>query len=166
MSDLIVVSFDKLDDARSAMKGMRELEHQDAVRFEDTAIVERAADGKVHVKNELSGTTEKAAVVGAFVGLFLTVFFPVVGIAIGAAAGGAKAWPFHSRRLTGALTFFRRCSTIERTRSSTNAVAIVGLPAPRAGHGVLRNLGALAYSTGQRRVVERSRTPHPSLPRT
>ena len=96
MSDLIVVSFDKLEDARSAMASMRELEHQDAVKFEDTAIVERAADGKVHVKNELSGTTETGAVIGAFIGAFLFVFFPVVGIGLGALAGGAIGALMHN----------------------------------------------------------------------
>jgi uncharacterized membrane protein len=96
VSDLIVVSFDKLEDARSALASMRELEHQDAVKFEDTAVVERAMDGKVHVKNELSGTTETGAVVGAFVGAFLTVFFPVVGIGLGALAGGAIGALMHT----------------------------------------------------------------------
>jgi uncharacterized membrane protein len=87
MSDLIVVAFDHLDDARSAMRRLRELERDGVVSFEDTAIVERTPDGKVHVRNELTGTTETGAAIGALVGSLVTFFFPIVGFAIGAAAG-------------------------------------------------------------------------------
>ena len=89
MSDLIVVAFDHFDDARSAMRALRSIEHEDQIKFEDTAIVERAPDGKLHVKNELTGATESGAAIGAFVGAFLFFFFPVVGAAIGAAGGAA-----------------------------------------------------------------------------
>jgi uncharacterized membrane protein len=87
MSDLIVVAFDQLDDARAAMQRLRELERDGQVAFEDTAIVERAPDGNVHVRNELTGATETGAAIGAVVGSLVTFFFPVVGFALGAAAG-------------------------------------------------------------------------------
>lgn len=89
MSDLIVVAFENLDDARTAMRQMRELEGNGQVEFEDTALVERAADGNVHVKNELTGATETGAAIGALVGGLLSFFFPVVGLAIGAVGGAA-----------------------------------------------------------------------------
>jgi uncharacterized membrane protein len=89
MSDLIVVAFDHFDDARSAMRELREIEDEGQIKFEDTAIVERTPDGKLHVKNELTGATETGAAVGAFVGAFLMFFFPVVGLALGAAGGAA-----------------------------------------------------------------------------
>jgi uncharacterized membrane protein len=89
MSDLIVVAFDHFDDARSAMRALRAIEDQDQIKFEDSAIVERAPDGKLHVKNELTGATETGAAVGAFVGAFLMFFFPVVGLVLGAAGGAA-----------------------------------------------------------------------------
>ena len=89
MNDLIVVAFDRLEDARSAMRHLRDLEGQGQVQFEDTAIVEREDDGTVSVKNELSGATETGAAIGAFVGAALTFFFPVVGLVVGAAAGAA-----------------------------------------------------------------------------
>ena len=87
MSDLIVVTLDHLDDAREAMSKLRELEREGRIQFEDTAIVERAPDGNVHVKNELTGATEKGAAIGGLVGALLTFFFPVVGFVVGAAAG-------------------------------------------------------------------------------
>jgi len=87
MNQLVVVAFDHFDDARKALKSLRELERGGRIRFEDTAIVERDPDGTAHVKNEVSGTTEKAAVIGALIGGVLTFVFPPLGAAIGAAAG-------------------------------------------------------------------------------
>jgi len=89
MNQLIVVAFDHLDDARAAMKRLRQLEAEDRVRFEDTAIVERDPDGDTHVRNEVSGTTEGAAAIGAIVGGVLGFAFPLAGIALGAALGAA-----------------------------------------------------------------------------
>ena len=89
MSQLVVVGFNKLEDARAAMKRLRALEHEGHISFEDTAIVERTQDGQTHVRNEVSGTTETGAVVGAVLGGLLIFALPVVGIAIGAAVGAA-----------------------------------------------------------------------------
>jgi len=89
MNQLIVVAFDHLDDARSAMKRLRDLEAEGRIAFEDTAIVEREPDGKAHVRNEVSGTTEGAAAIGAVVGGIVTFAFPLAGIALGAALGAA-----------------------------------------------------------------------------
>jgi uncharacterized membrane protein len=89
MNQLIVVAFDHLDDARKAMKRLRDLEGEGRVAFEDTALVERDPDGKAHVRNEVSGTTEGAAAIGAIVGGVLGFAFPLAGIALGAALGAA-----------------------------------------------------------------------------
>jgi uncharacterized membrane protein len=87
MNQLLVVSFDHFDDARTAMASLRSLEREGRIAFEDTAIVERDPDGRAHVKDEVSGTTETATVVGAVIGGFVAFAFPLVGIAIGAAVG-------------------------------------------------------------------------------
>ena len=89
MSQLVVVGFTNVEDARTAMKRLRGLEHAGRISFEDTAIVERTEDGQTHVRNEASGTTEKGAAVGAVLGGLLIFALPVVGIAIGAAVGAA-----------------------------------------------------------------------------
>jgi uncharacterized membrane protein len=89
MNQLIVIAFDHFDDARSAMRDLRELERDGRIRFEDTALVERDPDGTVHVKNEVSGTTETAAVIGAVIGGLLTFVFPPLGVVVGAAVGAA-----------------------------------------------------------------------------
>ena len=89
MNQLIVVGFDHLEDARAAMKRLRALEAEGRIRFEDTAIVEREPDGTAHVRNEVSGTTETAAFLGAAIGGIVGFIFPLAGIAIGAALGAA-----------------------------------------------------------------------------
>jgi uncharacterized membrane protein len=89
MNQLLVMAFDHFDDARNALKGLRALEREGRIRFEDTAIVERDPDGTAHVKNEISGTTETAAAIGALIGGLVTFVFPPAGIAIGAAVGAA-----------------------------------------------------------------------------
>jgi uncharacterized membrane protein len=89
MRDLIVVTFDRLEDAREAMRRLRELERHRKIDVEDTAIVERGLDGEAHVRSEVSGTTEKAAVIGGLIGALVTAVIPLVGLVIGAAAGAA-----------------------------------------------------------------------------
>jgi uncharacterized membrane protein len=89
MNQLIVVAFDHFDDAKRAMASLRSLEREGRIAFEDTAIIERDPDGKAHVKNEVSGTTETATVVGAVLGGIVSFAFPLVGMALGAAAGAA-----------------------------------------------------------------------------
>ena len=94
MNQLIVVAFDHFDDARTAMRSLRGLEREGRIRFEDTAIVERDPDGTAHVKDEVSGTTEAATLIGAALGGLLTFVFPLAGIAIGAALGAAVGASF------------------------------------------------------------------------
>ena len=89
MNQLIVVAFDHFEDARTALERIRALEREARISLEDTALVQRDPDGTAHVKNEVSGTTETATVIGAAVGALVTFLFPVVGAAIGAAAGAA-----------------------------------------------------------------------------
>jgi len=96
MYQLIVIGFDHVDDARTAMQRLRALEREGLIGFEDTAIVERDPDGAIHVRNEVSGTTETAAVIGAIIGGFITFVFPPAGIAIGAALGAAVGTTFET----------------------------------------------------------------------
>jgi uncharacterized membrane protein len=90
MTQLLVIGFDRADEAREVLKSLRDLERQGQIAFEDTAVVSRDADGKTHVHNEVSSTTETAAVIGGFIGVLVgSLLFPVVGLVIGAAAGAA-----------------------------------------------------------------------------
>ena len=81
MSDLVVITFTTQDAGLAALKHIRDVEHASGLTLSDTAVVEKDADGKVHVKNEVGG-----GLLGLLLGV---VFFPVLGIAIGAAIGAA-----------------------------------------------------------------------------
>jgi uncharacterized membrane protein len=87
MSDLVAISFDDPETATRALGSIRALEKDGGVALEDTAVVTKDADGKVHVKNEASSGTETGAAVGAVLGSLLFVVFPV-GIIGGAIIGG------------------------------------------------------------------------------
>jgi uncharacterized membrane protein len=89
MNELIVVAFDRVDDARDALRHVRSIERAGRIRLEDTAIVERRDDGSTEVANEVSGTTETAAIAGALLGGLVTFLFPLAGITIGAGIGAA-----------------------------------------------------------------------------
>ncbi|MEA2537324.1 MAG: hypothetical protein QOF11_1558 [Chloroflexota bacterium] len=90
MTQLLVIGFDTADEAREVLKSLRDLERRGQIAFEDTAVVSRDPDGKTHVHNEVSGTTETAAVVGGLIGVLVgSLLFPVVGLVLGATAGAA-----------------------------------------------------------------------------
>jgi uncharacterized membrane protein len=88
MSDLVAITFEREEDALAALGSIRALEADGRIGPEDTAVVTKDADGKVHVKNELSSGTETGAVVGAVLGSLLLTVFPVVAIVGGAVLGG------------------------------------------------------------------------------
>ena len=77
MSDLVVITFAKQDAGLAALKHLREMEGATGLHLNDTAVVEKDAEGKIHVKNEVSSGTEAGAVGGGLLGLLLGfVFFP------------------------------------------------------------------------------------------
>jgi len=87
MSNLVAITFNDEEQATRALGSIRALEHDGKLGVEDTAVVTKDADGKIHVKNEASSGTETGAVVGAVLGSLLFFVFPV-GIIVGGIAGG------------------------------------------------------------------------------
>jgi len=87
MSTLVAITFPGEGDAKAALGSVRSLEREGGIGIEDTAVVNKDPDGKVHVKNEASSGTETGAVVGAVLGSLLFVVFPI-GIIGGAIVGG------------------------------------------------------------------------------
>jgi uncharacterized membrane protein len=86
-NQLIVLTFDSPEAAKETLKSVRQVERDGRLHLKDTAVVTKAADGKVHVDNEVSSATEIGAVTGAILGPLLMFMFPIAGIAIGAGAG-------------------------------------------------------------------------------
>jgi uncharacterized membrane protein len=88
MSSLVVVAFDSPDEAAKVLESLRAQTKYGNISFKDTAVVSKDADGKVHVKNEVSSGTMTATGIGALLGLMLGMFlFPVAGLLIGAGGG-------------------------------------------------------------------------------
>ncbi len=88
MSSLVVVSFDSPDEAAAVLESLKGQTKYGNISFEDTAVVSKDAEGKVHVKNNVSHGTMTSTAIGALLGLMLGIFlFPVAGILIGAGGG-------------------------------------------------------------------------------
>jgi uncharacterized membrane protein len=96
LKQLLVITFDKRETAGQAAERLRGLEGAHGAAFSDMAVVEKDADGKVHVHHGVDKVTAGGAAVGGFLGLLLgLVFFPLAGLAIGAALGGVVGRALH-----------------------------------------------------------------------
>ncbi|MEO8288482.1 MAG: DUF1269 domain-containing protein [Chloroflexota bacterium] len=87
MSNLVVITFDTLGDARAARKALGNLQGQSLLKIVDAAVITRDADNKLHVDNELESSTKTGALVGGLLGAVLTFMFPLAGIVVGAIGG-------------------------------------------------------------------------------
>ncbi len=152
MSDLVVITFAKQDDGLAALKHIRSVEGSSGLTLADTAVVEKDADGKIHVKNEVSSGTEAGAVGGGFVGLLVgLVFFPVLGIAIGAAIGAAIGHSLH----TGVDQDFVKDIQAE-LKPGTSALFAVVKTNPSALAAAVRGFDGKVYQTSLGPELEES----------
>src|SRR5499427_6990391 len=97
MSNLIVLDFDGIHTADEVLNKLRSLQKEYLIDLEDSCVVERETNGKVHIKQAVNLTTLGAArggLSGAMWGSLVGILFlnPLAGMAIGALAGaGAGA---------------------------------------------------------------------------
>ena len=103
MSDLVVLAFKGRDTADRALNELRQLQKEYLVDLEDSCIVTRDANGKLHLKqavNLVSAGALSGGTWGALWGVLIGVLFmnPLVGLVAGAAAGAG------SGALAGSLT--------------------------------------------------------------
>ena len=88
MSNLIVITFDNEEEAGKVRESVRQLQRQDLISLDDSAVVVKDVNGKVHVKNELDRGVKIGAIGGGLLGLILGfIFFPVSGLIIGTLGG-------------------------------------------------------------------------------
>ena len=97
MGQLVVLGFDGVTAADEVLNKVRGLKAEHLIDLEDAVVVERDAEGKVHIKQALNLTALGATsggLSGAFWGTLVGLLFlnPLAGMVIGASAGaGAGA---------------------------------------------------------------------------
>ena len=88
MSDLVVITFDNPDEALKVRESLKKMESGGYLRLDDSAVVVKETDGKVHLTNEMDSGTEAGAIGGSLIGLLIgSIFFPIAGLVLGALGG-------------------------------------------------------------------------------
>lgn len=143
MSQLLVITFPKRETAAQAAERLKSIDKSHAASIQDMAVVEKDADGKVHVHHGVDTATAGGAIGGGLLGLLLgLVFFPIGGLLIGAAAGAFIGRSFHHNidkklieDVTGDLA------------ANSSALFVIGEGSPAAVVGALEPFKGKVYQT-------------------
>lgn len=90
MSYLVAIVFDNPEEAGKVRKTLKSGQKMDMIHLDDSAVVIRDQDGKLHIKNEVDKGVKVGALWGGVIGALVSgLFFPVFGIALGVLSGAA-----------------------------------------------------------------------------
>jgi uncharacterized membrane protein len=116
-STLIVLDFDGIHTADDVLNKLRSMQKEHLIDLEDTCVVERDKNGKIHIKQAVNLTALGAASGGAW-GTLVGILFlnPLAGMALGAVAGAGTG------ALSGSLTDYGINDDFVRKLGETVAV--------------------------------------------
>jgi uncharacterized membrane protein len=91
MSSLVVVGFPTVEEAELVRRELVDIQREQLIALEDAVVVERDANGQVHLRQALNLTTA-GALGGGFWGSLVGLLFlnPLLGAAVGAGIGAAS----------------------------------------------------------------------------
>jgi uncharacterized membrane protein len=88
MATWIVVTFDDAEEAGKVRQQISSMEKHAGLSLDDSAVVVKDAEGKIHVQNQMDRGTKVGAISGGMIGLLVTtLIFPIGGLVLGALAG-------------------------------------------------------------------------------
>jgi uncharacterized membrane protein len=89
MSHLLVVTFDNPEEAGRVRETLRSAQRANYLSLDDSAVIVKDEEGKIHVKNEMDRGVKIGAIGGGFLGLLIGgIFFPLGGLLAGILGGG------------------------------------------------------------------------------
>jgi uncharacterized membrane protein len=87
-NSLIVLAFDNTEEADKVLEALERGKRDGIIQIDDAAVVVKDADGKVHVKNQVSHGSWMSTGVGGMLGLLIGgIFMPLGGLVMGLAGG-------------------------------------------------------------------------------
>ncbi|MEB3333593.1 MAG: DUF1269 domain-containing protein [Cyanobacteriota bacterium] len=91
MSSLVVVGFPTVNEAEEVRRALVDIQKEQLISLEDAVVVDRDAEGHVHLRQAINLTAAGAAS-GGFWGVLVGLLFanPLLGAAVGAGVGAAS----------------------------------------------------------------------------